>query len=253
MPEGQPRLLRIPPDAIVKHLQEKVTPLLGVLLTGSSAYRRDNDFGLDLYALTSGRAIRRTSYRWRETEIDVDLWTVTPNYVVSRLRSSTPVVRHFATGKVLLDTNSILANLMYEARIRYGAGPKPQTNSQIAQLRHRVAQLLEDCSHFLETRTQEDAQCFIALSLRSLLNIHCALQRMWRDDERALFEDLRLRSPNVFALTQSLISATSASARSQLLRNLADEILAEVGGPIKYFDCVFYEQATGIHTKLPTA
>jgi hypothetical protein len=153
--------LRVPPEAIVKHLQERVAPLLGVLLTGAPALRKDDSrCDLDLYAITLGHTIRRAVYRWTEMEIDVDLWTVTPDYVASRFKSSTPVVRSFAIGKVLLNTNDTLTNLVYEARIRYSVGPKAQTDSQVAQLRHRVAKVLDDCSRFLQVRTNEETDFF---------------------------------------------------------------------------------------------
>jgi hypothetical protein len=179
--------------------------------------------------------------------IDIDLWVVTPAHVASRFKANISLLRCFAIGKVLFDTDDILRNLVYEARIRYSVGPNAQTSNQVAQLRHRVTRIMDDCIRFLETKTGSEAQFLMHTMLLSLLKIHCALQRMWCDDERELFENLRLRSPGVFALAEKFAVAASTAAWTQVLNELAEEILKNVGGPLKYFDCELYKQPTGIH------
>jgi hypothetical protein len=236
-------LIGLSAEALVHQVKDIAgEELLGILLTGSVALGTANSYSdLDLYAIISRGAIKRKFYRWSEAQVDVDLWLVTPQYIRVCFKSSASITHCFAVGKAVFDTHNALGTLVSEAQVRYSAGPIAQTSSQIAQLRHRVTTILDDCARLVNTKTTEEANFFMYAALHSLLGIHCALNRIWCHDDRTLIADIRKRSPSVSAIAERVINAAIAEHRASLIVDLAAEILKNFGGPLKYFDCTLYE------------
>jgi hypothetical protein len=131
----------------------------------------------------------------------------------------------------------MLADLVMEARHRWEKGPNKISEDAVVQIRRRAATILTDCAALVDGVDRVKTSVVFSYSLMTLLLMACQIRRAWFSlDPRWLLRTFREEHPDLAILIERLEGEPDAGSRYRLLEELANVILAPVGGPLAYFD-----------------
>jgi predicted nucleotidyltransferase len=218
---------------VLAQLQEELDrDLLGVLLVGSLASgtpRPQSD--IDLFAVI------RPPWRQRRTflvqNVQVELFLNPLHHIQAEFQhpSDATMLRMLVQGRVLLDTEGIVAQLVQEAQQIWNQ-PRPAIDPRISDsLLYAPVELLKDAQDLLAVDEEAAFGVMVAAALRAALDVYYRVQRRWPAPSKELLHDLEQHDPEMGRLVRQVLSCKfSIHERCAALSTFIDRVLEPLGG-----------------------
>jgi predicted nucleotidyltransferase len=146
------------------------------------------------------------------------------------LDESPHVLKSFATGTIVYDTDSCLRELAAYAKKKYDEGPEELSDLQKANWRITLTEICRD----LEGQLQSGAEnpIFSGWAISKALEGYCALARVWADKTEKLVE----RWSAMDSQMKKLIEQYNDNPSTEHAKKLVEHILDKHGGPITEYE-----------------
>lgn len=225
--------------AIIRQAIERIraefgSDLLGIIV-GGPRLRSEGDPHSDLdFVVVIAQPQRK---RWNFLIEGVEVETlINPAFQIRRYfedeqKDGRGLMPHLcSTGRIVLDTQGLMAGLQAEATSIWQGGPPPLSERERWQFRYHTADALRDLAD-VETSDPERAVFLIGLLLPKLIDQHYRISGRWLSKPKRILNDLARWDPIAASnARQACKDDATVSERCSSVRTLANHVLTPLGG-----------------------
>ena len=166
--------------------------------------------------------------------------SITPaRRIEEMLRAGSSRCAVFAKGRILHDSEGVVAELVTEAQSVYERGPAVADEHDVQRLRIMCTELLHDALDLGETDAAA-ANYVVSLTLQAAMEACYRINRRWPVKPKHVLRDLHEHAPDVEAMVRAVLARESPlderraplDARCARLARFVEHALAPVGGTI---------------------